>query len=99
MTAPLEATAPAPGPARPPAATGPRPAPLAPGARLLPALGAVYRAQLSRARVARMPLLFVATFQSLGIMVMMRGVVHGDDAEAAATWWRAPVSWWSPSSR
>lgn len=53
------------------------PAPLAPRARLLPALGAVYRAQLSRARVARIPLLFVATFQSLGIMVLMRGVVDG----------------------
>jgi ABC-2 type transport system permease protein len=52
-------------------------APLAPRARLWPALCAVYRAQLSRARVARMPLLFVATFQSLGIMVLMRGVVDG----------------------
>ncbi|KPC61692.1 ABC transporter permease [Streptomyces chattanoogensis] len=57
------------------------PAPLAPRARLLPALGAVYRAQLSRARVARIPLLFVATFQSVGIMIMMRGVVH-DGTEA-----------------
>ncbi|WKX74173.1 ABC transporter permease [Streptomyces sp. XD-27] len=53
------------------------PAPLAARARLLPALGAVYRAQLSRARVARIPLLFVATFQSIGIMVLMRGVVDG----------------------
>ncbi|MFB7392889.1 ABC transporter permease [Streptomyces sp. NPDC056191] len=52
-------------------------APLAPSARLLPALAAVYRAQLSRARVARIPLLFVATFQSIGIMVLMRGVVDG----------------------
>ncbi|WP_406057633.1 ABC transporter permease [Streptomyces sp. NBC_01077] len=51
--------------------------PLAPRARLLPALAAVYRAQLSRARVARIPLLFVATFQSIGIMVLMRGVVDG----------------------
>ncbi|MFK0289610.1 ABC transporter permease [Streptomyces sp. NPDC090442] len=51
--------------------------PLAPRARLLPALGAVYRAQLSRARVARIPLLFVATFQSVGIMVLLRGVVSG----------------------
>ncbi|MHA6759237.1 ABC transporter permease [Streptacidiphilus sp. PAMC 29251] len=55
---------------------------LAPRAALLPALGAVYRAQLSRARVSRIPLLFVATFQSLGIMVMMRGVVSTDDTEA-----------------
>jgi ABC-2 type transport system permease protein len=38
-------------------------APLAPRARFFPSLAAVYRAQLSRARVARIPLLFVATFQ------------------------------------
>ncbi|OAH14423.1 ABC transporter permease [Streptomyces jeddahensis] len=50
---------------------------LAPRARLFPALAAVYRAQLSRARVARIPLLFVATFQSIGIMILMRGVVDG----------------------
>ncbi|MBH0243958.1 ABC transporter permease [Streptomyces cavourensis] len=48
-----------------------------------PSLAAVYRAQLSRARVARIPLLFVATFQSVGIMVLMRGVVDGG-AEARA---------------
>ncbi|MFI6246192.1 ABC transporter permease [Streptomyces sp. NPDC051016] len=48
---------------------------LGPRARLWPSLVAVYRAQLSRARVARIPLLFVATFQSVGIMIMMRGVV------------------------
>ncbi|MFE3324114.1 ABC transporter permease [Streptomyces sp. NPDC059176] len=59
------------------------PVALAPRARLLPALAAVYRAQLSRARVARIPLLFVATFQSVGIMVLMRGVVDGE-AEARA---------------
>ncbi|RZE94731.1 transporter [Streptomyces sp. SCA2-2] len=53
------------------------PAALAPRARLLPSLAAVYRAQLSRARVARIPLLFVATFQSVGIMILMRGVVDG----------------------
>lgn len=50
---------------------------LGPRARFAPALAAVYRAQLSRARVARIPLLFVATVQSVGIMVMMRGVVDG----------------------
>ncbi|GAA3106787.1 hypothetical protein GCM10020254_60850 [Streptomyces goshikiensis] len=50
---------------------------LAPRARFFPALAAVYRAQLSRARVARIPLLFVATFQSVGIMILMRGVVDG----------------------
>lgn len=58
---------------------------LAPRARLGPALAAVYRAQLSRAKVARIPLLFVATFQSIGIMVLMRGVVDaGPGAEARA---------------
>lgn len=60
-----------------PAAEQAAAAPLAPRARLLPALAAVYRAQLSRARVARIPLLFVATFQSVGIMILMRGVVDG----------------------
>lgn len=59
------------------------PAPLAPAARLLPSLAAVYRAQLARAKVARIPLLFVATFQSLGILVMMRGVVDPGDNPAA----------------
>ncbi|MFJ8568883.1 ABC transporter permease [Streptomyces sp. NPDC093514] len=58
-------------------APAPQPAPLAPGARFFPSLAAVYRAQLSRARVARIPLLFVATFQSVGIMILMRGVVDG----------------------
>ena len=48
---------------------------LGPRARLWPSLVAVYRAQLSRARVARIPRLVVATFQSVGIMIMMRGVV------------------------
>jgi ABC-2 type transport system permease protein len=59
------------------------PAPLAPRARLFPSLAAVYRAQLSRARVARIPLLFVATFQSVGIMVLMRGVVDGGNEARA----------------
>ncbi|MFI6843377.1 ABC transporter permease [Kitasatospora sp. NPDC050467] len=62
---------------------GTGPAPLAPAARLLPALAAVYRAQLARAKVARIPLLFVATFQSLGILVMMRGVVDPGQTAAA----------------
>jgi ABC-2 type transport system permease protein len=56
---------------------------LGPPARLWPSLAAVYRAQLSRARVARIPLLFVATFQSVGIAVMMRGVVDsGSEAQS-----------------
>jgi ABC-2 type transport system permease protein len=41
------------------------------------ALSAVYAGQLARARVARGPLLFVATLQSLGILVLLRGVSHG----------------------
>jgi ABC-2 type transport system permease protein len=57
---------------------------LGPRARLWPSLAAVYRAQLSRARVARIPLLFVATFQSIGIMIMMRGVVSGGGSDAWA---------------
>ncbi|MFI9025988.1 ABC transporter permease [Streptomyces sp. NPDC053560] len=69
------------------AGTGARDVPaaaeLAPRARLRPALAAVYRAQLSRARVARIPLLFVATFQSVGIMVLMRGVADGPDEARA----------------
>jgi ABC-2 type transport system permease protein len=64
-------------------AAEPQTAELAPRARMWPAFGAVYRAQLSRVRVARIPLLFVATFQSIGIMVMMRGVVRAGDGEAA----------------
>jgi ABC-2 type transport system permease protein len=35
----------------------------------------VFRQQLARARVARVPLLFVAAFQSLGILLLLRGVV------------------------
>ncbi|WP_372495762.1 ABC transporter permease [Kitasatospora humi] len=66
-------------------AAAPTAAPLGPAARLLPALAAVYRAQLTRAKVARIPLMFVATFQSVGILVMMRGVVDsGDNASSRA---------------
>jgi ABC-2 type transport system permease protein len=35
----------------------------------------VFRQQLARARIARVPLLFVAAFQSLGILLLLRGVV------------------------
>lgn len=70
-------------PAAPGDPLGAAAATLAPRARLLPAMAAVYRAQLSRAKVARIPLLFVATFQSVGIMVMMRGVVDGGPAARA----------------
>ncbi|WP_190017700.1 ABC transporter permease [Streptomyces lucensis] len=72
-----------PGGARAVEETAPGPAELGPPARLWPSLVAVYRAQLSRARVARIPLLFVATFQSVGIAVMMRGVVDtGGEAQS-----------------
>jgi ABC-2 type transport system permease protein len=39
------------------------------------AVSAVYEGQLARARVARVPLLFVACLQSLGLLVLLRGVV------------------------
>lgn len=39
---------------------------------------AVYAGQLARIRVARAPLLFVATLQSLGLLVLLRGVVSSD---------------------
>ena len=45
------------------------------------AVSAVYEGQLARARVARVPLLFVACLQSLGLLVLLRGVV--DDQRAA----------------
>jgi ABC-2 type transport system permease protein len=48
------------------------------------ALSAVYAGQLSRARVARGPLLFVATLQSLGIVILLRGVVHRHAAATAS---------------
>lgn len=48
-----------------------------PPPRYLAALSAVYTGQLARAKVARGPLLFVATLQSVGIMVLLRTVVAG----------------------
>ena len=59
------------------------PAELAPGPRPLAALGAVYAGQLARARAARGPLLFVATLQSVGILLLLRGVV--DEGSAATS--------------
>lgn len=51
----------------------------------LAAAAAVYAGQLSRARTARGPLLFVAFLQSLGIEILLRGVVrHEGRATAAA---------------
>ncbi|MBK3578671.1 ABC transporter permease [Streptomyces sp. MBT65] len=70
------------GPLAVPEAAASDTAELGPKARLWPSMAAVYRAQLSRARVARIPLLFVATFQSVGILIMMRGVVDGGSHDA-----------------
>ena len=60
----------------------------APGAAaapsLLTAVATVYAGQLSRVRAARGPLLFVATLQSLGIVVLLRGVVRHDGKSTAA---------------
>jgi ABC-2 type transport system permease protein len=43
------------------------------------AVAAVYEGQLARARTARAPLLFVACLQSLGLLVLLRGVVDAGD--------------------
>lgn len=46
----------------------------------LVATAVVFRQQLARGRVARVPLLFVAAFQSIGLLLLLRGVVaHGSD--------------------
>ncbi len=39
------------------------------------AIATVFRQQLARGRVARVPLLFVAAFQSIGLLLLLRGVV------------------------
>jgi ABC-2 type transport system permease protein len=49
------------------------PSPGRPGAWT--AMATVYRQQLARGRVARVPLLFVASFQSIGLLLLLRGVV------------------------
>jgi ABC-2 type transport system permease protein len=54
---------------------------LAPKVRWGAALSAVYAGQLARARVARAPLLFVACLQSIGLLVLLRGVIDDDVAE------------------
>lgn len=48
---------------------------LGPLTPFLTVLATVHRAQLSRTKVARIPLLFVATFQSIGILVLLRGII------------------------
>jgi ABC-2 type transport system permease protein len=52
---------------------------LAPKVRFRPAVAAVYAGQLARARVARAPLLFVACLQSIGLLVLLRGIVDDTD--------------------
>jgi len=51
---------------------------------LLAAAAAVYTGQLARVRAARGPLLFVATLQSLGIVILMRGVIRHDGRTTAS---------------
>jgi ABC-2 type transport system permease protein len=51
----------------------------------LPAgIAAVAAGQFGRVRMARGPLLFVATVQSVGLVVLLRGVVHRHDNSTAA---------------
>jgi len=50
-----------------------------PPTRWWPAMSAVYSGALARARVARGPLLFVATLQSIGILALLRGVLRSPD--------------------
>jgi ABC-2 type transport system permease protein len=57
----------------------------APRVGLVAGIAAVASGQLARAKIARGPLLFVATIQSLGLVVLLRGVVHRHDAATAAS--------------
>src|SRR5437868_13656804 len=58
--------------------------PPAPAPSFLAAAAAVYAGQLARARTARGALLFDAVVQSLGIEILLRGVVHHDERATAA---------------
>jgi ABC-2 type transport system permease protein len=51
--------------------------PLAPPTPFGEAYRAVYAGQLARAKVARAPLLIVASIQSVGLIVLLRGIVSG----------------------
>lgn len=53
--------------------------PLGDRVRLPAGIAAVAAGQVGRVRVARGPLLFVATVQSLGLVVLLRGIVHRHD--------------------
>lgn len=57
---------------------------LAPRTPWKAAFAAVYAGQIARVRVARAPLLFVATLQSVGILLLLRGVVHASDRTTGA---------------
>ncbi|HTW20288.1 MAG TPA: ABC transporter permease [Mycobacteriales bacterium] len=70
-------------PPRQQAATG-APAP-GPRVGLVAGIATVTAGQLGRVRVARGPLLFVATVQSLGLVLLLRGVVHHHDTATAAS--------------
>lgn len=63
-----------------------RPVEVAPGPRTAwwSAAAAVYATQLARVRVARGPLLFVATLQSIGILALLRGVIRHPDRTTAS---------------
>jgi ABC-2 type transport system permease protein len=63
-------------------ALAPSPGPRVP---LLQSIAAVASGQLGRVRVARVPLLFVATIQSLGLVLLLRGVVHHGDVATSAS--------------
>ncbi|WP_261559172.1 ABC transporter permease [Frankia tisae] len=74
-------TVPLPLPIPMPARLGPPKMPLA--TPFGTAFGAVYRGQLARSKVGRIPLLFVASFQSIGILVLLRGILDVDNSTAA----------------
>jgi ABC-2 type transport system permease protein len=57
---------------------------LAPRVPLRSAVAGVAAGQIARVRVARGPLLFVASVQSLGLVILLRGVVHRHDVATAS---------------
>ena len=59
--------------------------PLGPRVPLLRGISAVASGQIGRVRIARGPLLFVATVQSLGLVVLLRGVVHHHDVATSTS--------------
>lgn len=65
--------------AAPQASSGHATPALPPGPGLLTSVRIVYVQQFARVRVARVPLLFVAALQSVGILLLLRGVVDDED--------------------